>query len=1419
MIQFCSCDFYIVAGYKKRKRKMKKKGSSQKPPLESENIPTVFDFSGGHRKMFSHHLPITVRPPSNGDTSVVTRMLSKPTFSCGSGRRGCRRNRKAPIQPEKRRRGRPKKCPLVDSTMMPEPSKCLGGVANNMPEEGKDTSVTRKLSFAEVELLASFVYNARRPRKEAVVKNSPLKLSVRLAKPEGIGRGSKNVISEKTSLWDSREGCWKCFHVPSVSRDFGIENMPQSEDSVCQDDAPRGRTRKRRHVATNLFRSVSTGGTGKRKLRKEGENENNGDLPSKAVTTSESNNCSCSAESPVAVPVVDASSGVPTSKGNRPLRIAKKEQNIGDCTVEGGDLSYRKRFEDRPMCTTDAEPQSTEPTVESVVSPVTIKRDSMCGKVKLVLSKNTFPKESKKQVERDEPQTAEDWYCQEVNFTGIRLKRENRKSSEGETDAETARKPKKLKRSSSLLKDAKKCRPCSVALVDFVKCLNLGMFSSPPGHHSLQSVSCTSPDWKCNLKSIEHLETMVPITPIRMSTLPQKIGPDSGLEVIDLTYPVRDDVGNQKENELASTQFLSSSGFSSQIFEPVHMNYFPSRFSVELIPSTEEHYQQEIGSLCSSDYPAWCLDNDEGLEDLVKGHVYDRSQDKSADETKSKGGSDLQMMLQLPKLKKIIDSVVKASKSVTAQSGVDGAWKEKDTGCAGIIVGGCTSSSRDSSTAQDIVFQPLTPEERIDSTSIVSPGGASHPLASEGSITPEFTVRTRRSKAELGAALHTCVHCIFSTPNRVSMREHIYIHTDIIPFMCGLCGALFGTQSAANLHSKRDHPGKDRQIIKDSTINAEDHYTTEYAAKIVDCKEPKIDVEESKINAGEPKISKASSCHDPDVQNLVAVECLTSENSDDKSFPCKNCLQNTKTLESIEVDHFFKDLTKGNNLKDYAAPIIHNDCKVNLADDPQKRRNNAIDVNDCTSKDKVYQVQTKTDPVLLDRVEKCTVDDNISVNSRPSSAKGSTARNTSARRPGTKCRTRKDLATSERSTTSGDLPVNNSARSQNCSASTPAGYSEQSLVNDGSRSGLPSSTSTQSTGPPLSTVGEISVVTCRTASDASELNRRLLSPKSSASDNEQRRCSTSSRRYSCLHCDYSTPEIADVENHVFVMHPRMKRLVCPICTSYFCKWKPTMLSHFSTLHPKVKPVLVYEPSYLQKEDVDSAKNKRGKNSVAVPHSLKSQKRSPKRSQVQKSQSVSATMSLRRSGRQSLTPKLSGSPKSAAKPGVIVFGPALGVSSIECQLKVPETQPTLWSSDVADENINSIPGAPEDLKEVKTLKDEPVDNGCTNGNLEESISNGCIKTDPDVMQLQQPMPVFGKSEEGPSGSLTPSLSNRVVGTVSFYETSKSTQERNFVPSYLSDEKPTLDLDSLVSFENSETRRDTPLVRKVFLPRIL
>src|SRR6218665_350654 len=178
-------DFCIVASYKKRKRKMKKKGSSQKLPPDGMIIPTVLEFSGSHRKMFSHHLPITVGPPSNGDVSVVTRMLSKPMFSRGSGRRGRHRSHTAPmIQPVKRGRGRPKKCPLVDSPM-PGPSSCLSGPANLVTEgEGEEASVEQRLSFAEVEMLGSFVYNARRPRPPiccvaaAAAKNRPLKLSV-----------------------------------------------------------------------------------------------------------------------------------------------------------------------------------------------------------------------------------------------------------------------------------------------------------------------------------------------------------------------------------------------------------------------------------------------------------------------------------------------------------------------------------------------------------------------------------------------------------------------------------------------------------------------------------------------------------------------------------------------------------------------------------------------------------------------------------------------------------------------------------------------------------------------------------------------------------------------------------------------------------------------------------------------------------------------------------------------------------------------------------------------------------------------------------------------------------------------------------------------------------------------------------------
>ncbi|ELU07905.1 hypothetical protein CAPTEDRAFT_23056, partial [Capitella teleta] len=52
-----------------------------------------------------------------------------------------------------------------------------------------------------------------------------------------------------------------------------------------------------------------------------------------------------------------------------------------------------------------------------------------------------------------------------------------------------------------------------------------------------------------------------------------------------------------------------------------------------------------------------------------------------------------------------------------------------------------------------------------------------------------------------------CLHCVYVASSKFTMVEHIYNHTNIVPFSCGLCGAIFGTRSGVKVHTKREHNG------------------------------------------------------------------------------------------------------------------------------------------------------------------------------------------------------------------------------------------------------------------------------------------------------------------------------------------------------------------------------------------------------------------------------------------------------------------------------------------------------------------------------------------------------------------------------------------------------------------------------------
>ncbi|ELT88097.1 hypothetical protein CAPTEDRAFT_28044, partial [Capitella teleta] len=53
-----------------------------------------------------------------------------------------------------------------------------------------------------------------------------------------------------------------------------------------------------------------------------------------------------------------------------------------------------------------------------------------------------------------------------------------------------------------------------------------------------------------------------------------------------------------------------------------------------------------------------------------------------------------------------------------------------------------------------------------------------------------------------------CLHCPYGASSKQTMVEHIYHHTDIVPYFCGLCGAIFGTKGGVKVHARREHKCK-----------------------------------------------------------------------------------------------------------------------------------------------------------------------------------------------------------------------------------------------------------------------------------------------------------------------------------------------------------------------------------------------------------------------------------------------------------------------------------------------------------------------------------------------------------------------------------------------------------------------------------
>ena len=73
---------------------------------------------------------------------------------------------------------------------------------------------------------------------------------------------------------------------------------------------------------------------------------------------------------------------------------------------------------------------------------------------------------------------------------------------------------------------------------------------------------------------------------------------------------------------------------------------------------------------------------------------------------------------------------------------------------------------------------------------------------------------------------YRCLCCTYTCSSKTVMAEHIYNHTDIVPYSCGYCGSIFGTKSGVTVHTKRDHKTLPHKIVKNSKLDEDQYFCT-----------------------------------------------------------------------------------------------------------------------------------------------------------------------------------------------------------------------------------------------------------------------------------------------------------------------------------------------------------------------------------------------------------------------------------------------------------------------------------------------------------------------------------------------------------------------------------------------------------------
>ena len=207
----------------------------------------------------------------------------------------------------------------------------------------------------------------------------------------------------------------------------------------------------------------------------------------------------------------------------------------------------------------------------------------------------------------------------------------------------------------------------------------------------------------------------------------------------------------------------------------------------------------------------------------------------------------------------------------------------------------------------------IHPPSRPKTRSISKPG-ETQPAAAE--TVPDVP----KSKDEVStyssyvACKFKCCHCVYVTNSRTVMAEHIYNHTDVVPYKCGICGAIFGTRSGILIHHRREHGTQQSpHIIKDTSINPEEHYIVKHEVRRVFTTSPKFNkvqhVSEEPRIAPRPtaKSTPPSELSPSDEQTSQAqkrkrIVMPVEEDTDPNAlyYQCKHCTYSSNNQQNIE---------------------------------------------------------------------------------------------------------------------------------------------------------------------------------------------------------------------------------------------------------------------------------------------------------------------------------------------------------------------------------------------------------------------------------------------------------------------------------------------------------------------------------------